>query len=62
VRFASATEFEAWLKTNHDNYPGIWLKLAKKGVDPPSLSYAQALEVALCFGWTDGQKAAHDDR
>ncbi|MBV9803425.1 MAG: YdeI/OmpD-associated family protein [Solirubrobacterales bacterium] len=62
IRFASETEFEAWLKTNHDTHLGIWLKLAKKGVDPPSVSYAQALEVALCFGWIDGQKAAHDDR
>jgi uncharacterized protein YdeI (YjbR/CyaY-like superfamily) len=62
VQFASVTEFEAWLKTNHDTHPGIWLKLAKKGVEPPSLSYAQALDVALCFGWIDGQKAALDDR
>ncbi len=60
--FASPTEFEEWLTTNHDSHPGIWLRLAKKGVDRPALSYAQALEVALCFGWIDGQKAAHDDR
>jgi uncharacterized protein YdeI (YjbR/CyaY-like superfamily) len=62
VQFASATEFEGWLATNHDSHPGIWLKLAKKGGDGPALSYAEALEVALCFGWIDGQKAAHDER
>ncbi|MGO9971306.1 MAG: YdeI/OmpD-associated family protein [Solirubrobacteraceae bacterium] len=62
MQFASRTDFEGWLKANHDTHPGIWLKLAKNGVDPPSISYTQALEVALCFGWIDGQKAAHDDR
>jgi uncharacterized protein YdeI (YjbR/CyaY-like superfamily) len=62
VLFTSTSEFEGWLKANHDTHPGIWLKLAKKGVDPPSVSYGEALEVALCFGWIDGQKAAHDDR
>lgn len=62
VQFASAAEFERWLETNHDGHPGIWLKLAKKGAGQPSLSYAQALDVALCFGWIDGQKAAHADR
>jgi uncharacterized protein YdeI (YjbR/CyaY-like superfamily) len=62
VQFASAAEFEAWLKVNHNTNSGIWLKLAKAGVDPQSLSYAQALEVALCFGWIDGQKAALDER
>jgi uncharacterized protein YdeI (YjbR/CyaY-like superfamily) len=60
--FASANEFEDWLKTSHDSHPGIWLKIAKKGVKGPGLSYSQALEVALCFGWIDGQKAAHDDQ
>ena len=62
VQFASIARFEAWLETNHGSHPGIWLKLAKKGAGQPSLSYAEALEVALCFGWIDGQKAAHDDQ
>jgi uncharacterized protein YdeI (YjbR/CyaY-like superfamily) len=62
LQFASVDDFEGWLTSNHDSHPGIWLKLANKGVERPSLSYAQALEVALCFGWIDGQKAAHDDR
>jgi uncharacterized protein YdeI (YjbR/CyaY-like superfamily) len=60
--FTSATEFEDWLKSSHDSHPGIWLKVAKKDSGGPGLSYSQALEVALCFGWIDGQKAAHDDR
>jgi uncharacterized protein YdeI (YjbR/CyaY-like superfamily) len=62
VQFASAIEFESWLETNHARSTGIWLKLAKKGAASLSLSYAQALEAALCFGWIDGQKARHDER
>lgn len=62
VRFATGPQFEAWLESHHDAHPGIWLKLAKKGADQPALSYSEALDIALCFGWIDGQKAGHDDR
>ncbi len=61
IEFASATAFEAWLEANHDRNAGIWLKLAKKGSNKPSMSYAEAVEMALCFGWIDGQKARHDE-
>jgi uncharacterized protein YdeI (YjbR/CyaY-like superfamily) len=61
-QFRSAAEFETWLEANHEGCPGIWLKLAKAGSKGPSLTYAEALEVALCFGWIDGQKARHDER
>jgi uncharacterized protein YdeI (YjbR/CyaY-like superfamily) len=60
--FASPAELEAWLEHNHDSSEGLWLKLAKKGVEPPSVTYAEALELALCFGWIDSQKRGHDDR
>ncbi|GAQ69417.1 YdeI/OmpD-associated family protein [Streptomyces turgidiscabies] len=59
--FESAEAFEAWLGENHTASPGIWLKLRKKGPGIVALTYAQALDVALCYGWIDGQKAAVDD-
>lgn len=62
VAFESAEAFQAWLRENHATSPGIWLKLRKKGPGIASLDYAQALDVALCYGWIDGQKAKFDDR
>lgn len=62
VAFASAGAFEAWLGENHAVSPGIWLKLRKKGPGIVALDYAAALDVALCHGWIDGQKAKFDDQ
>ncbi|PWI20223.1 hypothetical protein DI272_00480 [Streptomyces sp. Act143] len=61
VTFASAEAFEAWLGENHGVSPGIWLRLRKKGPGIVALDYAQALDVALCYGWIDGQKAKADE-
>lgn len=61
VVFESAEAFEAWLGENHAASTGIWLKLRKKSPGIVSLDYAQALDVALCYGWIDGQKAKFDD-
>ncbi|MFI8254269.1 YdeI family protein [Streptomyces filamentosus] len=61
VAFGSAGEFEAWLGEHHAASPGIWLKLRKKGPGVVALDYAQALDVALCHGWIDGQKAKFDE-
>ncbi|WP_329459940.1 YdeI/OmpD-associated family protein [Streptomyces sp. NBC_01497] len=61
LTFESAEAFEAWLGENHAVSPGVWLKLRKKGPGIVALDYAQALDVALCFGWIDGQKAKFDD-
>jgi uncharacterized protein YdeI (YjbR/CyaY-like superfamily) len=61
MQFATANQFERWLEANHDTNAGIWLKIAKKTAPSPSVTYAEALDVALCYGWIDGQKAAHDD-
>jgi uncharacterized protein YdeI (YjbR/CyaY-like superfamily) len=52
--------WETWLKEHHSQTAGIWLKFAKKGVDIASLTYVEALESALCYGWIDGQKASFD--
>ena len=58
---SDAAAFRAWLDANRDRSEGVWLVLAKKGVtDPTSLTYAQALEEALCQGWIDGQKRSRD--
>ncbi|WP_346267310.1 YdeI/OmpD-associated family protein [Streptomyces sp. SID4982] len=62
VVFESAEAFEAWLGEHHAVSPGIWLKLRKKGPGIVALDYAQALDVALCYGWIDGQKTKFDDQ
>jgi uncharacterized protein YdeI (YjbR/CyaY-like superfamily) len=59
-RFRDAHAWEAWLHTHHARSDGTWLQLAKAGAAEPGLTYAQALEVALCFGWIDGQKKGLD--
>ncbi|MCB9117475.1 MAG: YdeI/OmpD-associated family protein [Caldilineaceae bacterium] len=59
--FASQQEWAAWLEANHASSRGLWLKLAKKAAGVPSVTYAEALEIALCYGWIDGQKKALDD-
>lgn len=58
--FATAADFEAWLEENHAQPDGIWLKITKKGAGEPSVSYAEALDLALCFGWIDSQKRGFD--
>ena len=60
--FATPAELEAWLEESHRSSQGVWLKIAKKGADEPSVTYAEALELALCFGWIDSQKRGFDDR
>jgi len=62
IAFESAEAFQAWLAENHAASPGIWLKLRKKSPGVVALDYAQALDVALCYGWIDGQKAGLDDQ
>jgi uncharacterized protein YdeI (YjbR/CyaY-like superfamily) len=60
--FATPAELESWLADHHAESDGIWLKIAKKGVEETSVSYAEALELALCFGWIDSQKRGFDER
>ncbi|MGW9032418.1 YdeI/OmpD-associated family protein [Streptomyces sp. NPDC055722] len=61
ISFESAEAFESWLSEHHSSSPGIWLKLRKKVRGVVALDYAQALDVALCYGWIDGQKGKFDD-
>ena len=60
--FATRSAWEAWLDEHHAASDGLWLKIAKKGSGIETVSYAEALDVALCYGWIDGQKASFDDR
>lgn len=54
--FATQSAWAQWLEKNHRNSRGLWLRLAKKESGFQSITYAEALEVALCYGWIDGQK------
>lgn len=58
--FRTAAELEAWLGDRHTESDGVWLKIAKKGAPEPSVTYAEAVELVLCFGWIDGQRRGLD--
>lgn len=60
--FAKPSDWEAWLAENHGSSQGIWLRLAKKDSGLCSVTYAEALEVALCYGWIDGQKLGESEQ
>jgi uncharacterized protein YdeI (YjbR/CyaY-like superfamily) len=58
--FPTPAAFRKWLSSNHRSSPGIWLQIFKKGSGTPTITYAEALDEALCFGWIDGQKQTRD--
>jgi uncharacterized protein YdeI (YjbR/CyaY-like superfamily) len=62
VPFENQKKWADWLAKQHDKSTGVWLKLAKKDSGIPSITYEQALDVALCYGWIDGQKKGFDDQ
>ena len=62
LAFASQAAWKEWLEARHSSSKGLWLKIAKKGSGAETVSYGEALDVALCYGWIDGQKDAFDDR
>lgn len=57
---AGQEAWAAWLDDNHSASPGVWVKFAKKGSGQTSVSYAEAVEAALCYGWIDGQSKSVD--
>jgi uncharacterized protein YdeI (YjbR/CyaY-like superfamily) len=59
--FPTAADFDAWLAAEHDRAPGLFVKIAKKTSGIPSLTAAEAVEVALCHGWIDGRSNRVDD-
>src|SRR5690349_16924950 len=60
--FASKKEWANWLARQYAKSAGVWLQLAKKDSGIPSVTYEEALDVALCYGWIDGQKKGFDDK
>ena len=61
ILFAGPAELEEWLESNGEDSAGLWLKIAKKGAPVPSVTYDEAVELALCFGWIDSQKRGLDE-
>lgn len=59
--FVDAAAFDAWLAANNADHPGVWMRISKKGAAEPSVSYQEALDVALAWGWIDGQKRPIDE-
>jgi uncharacterized protein YdeI (YjbR/CyaY-like superfamily) len=60
--FVSKTEWRKWLDGNHASSAGIWIHFARKASGIASVTYADALDVALCYGWIDSQKKRHDEK
>ena len=58
--FKNQDAWAAWLEKHGDSSAGIWIRLAKKSAQLHSLTYPEALDVALCYGWIDGQKKSYD--
>jgi uncharacterized protein YdeI (YjbR/CyaY-like superfamily) len=61
LEFAGPQPWQDWLEENHAEAPGVWLRFAKRGAPRPTLTYAEALPVALCFGWIDSQVGRLDE-
>jgi uncharacterized protein YdeI (YjbR/CyaY-like superfamily) len=62
VAFESQADWEAWIDTHQDDQQGAWLKLARAGSGIPSVTRDEALDVALCYGWIDGQGRSLDEQ
>jgi uncharacterized protein YdeI (YjbR/CyaY-like superfamily) len=60
LEFADRAAWQGWLESTHDTSSGVWIKIAKKASGIPTVTHAEALEDALCYGWIDGQRAPHD--
>ena len=60
LQFPDPTAWERWLQDHHAASQGVWLRIAKKASGIPTVTHAQALEEALCYGWIDGQRAPLD--
>ena len=60
--FANKKKWSSWLAKQHEKSSGVWLQLAKKDSGIPSVTYEEAVDAALCYGWIDGQKKGYDDK
>ncbi len=60
--FKKPADWAKWLAANHAKSPGVWVRIAKKGSGIASVTHPEALDVALCYGWIDGQRNANDEQ
>jgi uncharacterized protein YdeI (YjbR/CyaY-like superfamily) len=61
IFYEDANTWRQWLDKNHEKIDGVWVKLYKRASGVPTVSYAEALDEALCYGWIDGQKKSYDE-
>ncbi|WP_199432097.1 YdeI/OmpD-associated family protein [Qaidamihabitans albus] len=59
--FTGPAQWESWLAEHHDRTAGVWVKIAKKGSGRTSVTLAEALDVALCYGWIDSRRKTYDE-
>ncbi len=62
VQIADETAWEQWLDRHHGDSPGVWLKIARKSAPVTTVTHAEALDVAICHGWIDGQRRGLDEQ
>lgn len=61
LSFINQEAWEAWLETHGETVTGVWLRIARRSAEQSTVSYAEAVESALCYGWIDGQKQAENE-
>src|SRR4051794_24613967 len=61
LAFATPSEWRDWLESHHENEQGVWLRFYKKASGHPTVTYAEALDEALCYGWIDGKVMKYDE-
>jgi uncharacterized protein YdeI (YjbR/CyaY-like superfamily) len=61
IAFTTSALWRQWLNENHNKIDGVWLQIFKKASNTPTVSYAEALDEALCYGWIDSQKKSYDE-
>lgn len=59
LTFGNQKAWEKWLRANHLSLPGVWVRFARASSSNQSVTYSEAMEVALCYGWIDGQRRSH---
>lgn len=62
LTFSKPGQWEQWLAKNHEQTEGVWIRFFKKGSATQGITYAQALDEALCYGWIDGQAKKYDEQ
>jgi uncharacterized protein YdeI (YjbR/CyaY-like superfamily) len=62
IPFESKKKWADWLAKQHDKSAGVWIKFARKGMEIPSVTYKEAVEISLCYGWIDGQAKSFDEK